>query len=193
MTSISDYTFDGCSNLISVTIPNSVKTIGIYAFYGCSNLISVTIPNSVKTIGNHAFDRIDMPTVVTLIDEPFDIDAEVFSLNTRKNATLYVPTGTIDKYKATEGWKEFLYIEEGSGESGVSHVRANTATIKTEGGRIIVTGADDGTKVSVYEISGRYVGSATSIGANASINANLPSGSIAIVKIGDKSERVIVE
>ena len=159
----------------------------------CSNLISVTIPNSVKTIGNHAFDRIDMPTVVTLIDEPFDIDAEVFSLNTRKNATLYVPTGTIDKYKATEGWKEFLYIEEGSGESGVSHVRANTATIKTEGGRIIVTGADDGTKVSVYEISGRYVGSTTSIGANASINANLPSGSIAIVKIGDKSERVIVE
>ena len=47
--------FKGCSSLTSVTIPNSVTSIDDYAFEGCSSLTSVTIPNSVTLIGNHAF------------------------------------------------------------------------------------------------------------------------------------------
>ena len=47
--------FNDCSSLTSVTIPNSVTSIGISAFDGCSSLTSVTIPNSVTSIGNNAF------------------------------------------------------------------------------------------------------------------------------------------
>ena len=50
---IGNYAFSS-SNLISITIPDSVTTIGEYAFKD-SRLTSVNIPNSVTTIGKYAF------------------------------------------------------------------------------------------------------------------------------------------
>jgi hypothetical protein len=39
----------------SVTIPDSVTSIGYSAFYGCTGLTSVTIGSSVTSIGEYAF------------------------------------------------------------------------------------------------------------------------------------------
>ena len=39
----------------SITIPNSVTSIGDYAFCGCTGLTSITIPTSVTSIGDYAF------------------------------------------------------------------------------------------------------------------------------------------
>ena len=47
--------FHDCDALTSITIPNSVTSIGSSAFEGCSSLTSVTIPNSVTSIGVYAF------------------------------------------------------------------------------------------------------------------------------------------
>ena len=51
VTSIGFAAFSGCSHLTTVTIPDSVTNIGDYAFAGCS-MRSLTIPNSVISIGN---------------------------------------------------------------------------------------------------------------------------------------------
>ena len=56
VTSIGNNAFQfGGSRLTTITIPDSVTTIGSYAFYYCSSLTSVTIPNSVTSIGDFAF------------------------------------------------------------------------------------------------------------------------------------------
>ena len=57
VTTIGEYAFYDCYDLTSVTIGDSVTTIGEYAFYNCG-LTSVTIPDSVTTIGDYAFDGI---------------------------------------------------------------------------------------------------------------------------------------
>ena len=265
-----------------------MTSIGGWAFYNCSGLTSITIPNSVTSIGNRAFEEVDISTVVSLIENPFTIIGKTpylrtFSQNTFNNATLYVPKGTIDKYKATDGWKDFLFIEEGNGSggdtpttqkcekptisyengkltfssatdgavcqysitdtdikagsgnevhlgvtynisvyatksgyensetatatlcwidaapktegitNGISNIPANAVLIQSEGGSIKVQGVDEGTQVNVYGINGTQAGSAISQSGAATINTNLQPGSIAIVKIGQRSVKVAIK
>ena len=309
VTTIGNYTFGGCSGLTTITIPNSVTTIVAGAFSGCSGLTSVTIPNSVKeiggdafggckgltsiTIGNNvtyigdkAFDNSDITTVISLIENPFGIYGKIdehyrtFSLNTFNNATLYVPKGTIEKYKTTKGWKDFLFIEEGDGGStppeipkcatptigynkgkltyncdtegavcqttitdtditsfsgneidltvtynisvyatkagyensdvatatlcwidvdpktdgitNVTHVEARAVMIKTDGGQLSIEGADDSTDITAYTLDGVQLGSAVSRNGLATINTNVSEGTVTIVKIGNKSVKVVM-
>ena len=66
VTSIGNSAFSGCTGLTSVTIGNSVTSIGDVAFYNCTGLTSVTIPNSVKGIGERAFYGCTGLTSVTI-------------------------------------------------------------------------------------------------------------------------------
>ena len=56
LTTINHDTFCGCRNLTSITIPNSVTSIGNFAFDRCS-LTSITIPNSIDTVGTNVFSN----------------------------------------------------------------------------------------------------------------------------------------
>ena len=53
--SIESYIFEDCTSLTSVTIGESVASIGRYAFKNCANLRSIVIPDSVASIEEDAF------------------------------------------------------------------------------------------------------------------------------------------
>ncbi len=68
VTKIEEGVFRGCSSLTSVTIGNNVTTIGESVFQGCSSLTSVTIPDSVTVIEYAAFYGCSNLTSVTIGD-----------------------------------------------------------------------------------------------------------------------------
>ena len=70
VTSIGRYAFCKCSGLTSVNIPNSITEIGSCIFYHCSGLTSVSIPNSVTTIGGNAFTDCTSLTTAPTIPTP---------------------------------------------------------------------------------------------------------------------------
>ena len=69
--------FSQCTGLISITIPNSVKTIGGWAFSRCA-FTSVTIPNSVTDIGDDAFYHCSSLTSVTIPNSVTNIGIAAF-------------------------------------------------------------------------------------------------------------------
>ena len=76
--------FSDCTNLTSVTMPDSVTGIGSHAFSGCSGFTSVTIPGSVMSIGSYAFHGCTNLTSVTIPQYVLDCQIRnVFSMGRR--------------------------------------------------------------------------------------------------------------
>lgn len=96
------------NELTQVTIPKEITKINKFAFQGC-NLSSVKIHNTITSIGDFAFDGCYSLVNVSVEKEtPLDINSHTFS--NRENITLYVPTGSVDAYKASNYWKDFNVI-----------------------------------------------------------------------------------
>ena len=77
-TVISAGAFTGCTGLTSITIPNSVTSIGQSAFGACTDLTSINIPNSITTIGNSAFNNCTSLTSITIPSSVTSIGQNVF-------------------------------------------------------------------------------------------------------------------
>ena len=78
VTSIGERAFYNSSGLTSVTIPDSVTSIEEKAFYGCSSLTRVTVPDSVTGIGEWAFYYCSGLTNVTIGNSATRIGAYAF-------------------------------------------------------------------------------------------------------------------
>jgi hypothetical protein len=136
VTSIGKYAFAYCESLTSVSIPGSVTSIGADAFWACQGLSSVSISNGVTSIGEGMFSACRSLTSVTIPGSvtsmgagafmgcskltdatvgwktPLAVPADIFENTPIASCTLYVPRGTLERYRAAEVWKTFGTIKE---------------------------------------------------------------------------------
>ena len=65
--------------------------------------------------------------------------------------------------------------------------------IQNNGGTLTIQGAQDGTPISVYTIAGIQAGTAVSQNSRATISTSMQQGDIAIIKIGEKSIKLLLK
>ena len=84
-------------------------------------------------------------------------------------------------------WVENGNVDE---ETGVISVEAAPVLVQGNGGVLSVSGVAKDTEVTVYTISGTEVARATAADGTATISTGLQSGTIVVVKFGNKSVKV---
>ena len=108
---IGDYAFAQCYSLTTINIPDSVTSIGQYAFQSCDAVTSVTIGSGVSTIGSGAFyNCYEIKEIICeSTDAPALADKWVFN-GVDKAVTVYVPAASVDAYKTANFWSSFTNI-----------------------------------------------------------------------------------
>jgi len=78
VTAIGDWAFSSPSGLTSITIPNSLISIGYGAFFHCTSLTNVTIGNNVTSIADWAFSDCTNLTNITIPSKVNGIGDQAF-------------------------------------------------------------------------------------------------------------------
>lgn len=116
ITEIKNYAFYGCKPLTKVHTGNETVSIGQGAFCSLSELSELTIGPKTTSIGTSAFlnsNKMGIAIIKSMdVEPPVIADKTAFGDYTYLKSTLYVPTGSADKYREAEYWKEFKNIQE---------------------------------------------------------------------------------
>ena len=104
VTSIGDIAFYGCENLTSITIPNSITSIGDFAFEACPSLISITIPNSVTSIGINPFNYCKKLKINISPDHPtLELIDNALFYKPEKRLVVYLKSSEAETYAIPQG------------------------------------------------------------------------------------------
>lgn len=109
VTEIDEGAFCECNALESVTLPVNLHRVESRLFLACENLASVTIPESVTEIRGDSFAWCGNLTSVycKAVNPPsMESSSSAFDGNA-EGRKIYVPKGSVEKYKAAEGWNEY--------------------------------------------------------------------------------------
>jgi len=113
-----EYLRDGNSNVVidnemnrlalasnNARIPEGVENIGDYSFFGLSGITSITIPSTVNIIG-YAFYNPNLESITCLAVTPPSLSGND-ALDNTNNCPIYVPSESVDAYKAAYGWSNY--------------------------------------------------------------------------------------
>ena len=104
---IGDYAFEFC-DMTSITIPFGVTKIGNRAFQNCTNLTTVTISDSVTSIGDYAFGDCDsLEDVYCKPTTPPMGGDWMFPPNNALYLRIYVPSNSVSAYKSASYWWDY--------------------------------------------------------------------------------------
>ena len=219
--SIGGYAFDGCKSLTSVHISDIAAWCKIdfennrsnplyyakHLYLNDKEITNLEIPESVTSIGDYAFYGCSALTEITCkAITPPACGKDVFK-DVDKTIPLYVPKGSVIKYKAVDGWRDFIIIREiaeagsdvyltiNDGSKGNVKLKVNDAqpyfTLKIEpeaGWHIHSVTFNDGDVTAELSADGEYL--TPVIGTDSQLGIVYAQGSSSINSVSNSKIRV---
>ena len=133
-------------------------------------------------------------TIIT-VDDAKTYTMENINLSVTYNISVFATKPGYDNSEiatATLCWIDVEPQTEGIANA-VASIKATPVLIQSENGRIYITGADDGTQVYVYNVTGQQLASSVIQNNEANIFTNLHAGNVAVIKIGNKAVKVMMK
>ncbi len=98
------------STILVNDVECSVTSIGEYAFFGCGNLISVVISEGISTFEKDAFSGCNELEDIYCYAVAVPAATYAFEQCPIESFTLHVPASAIEDYRSTEPWNRFRTI-----------------------------------------------------------------------------------
>lgn len=207
--------FDGCKKLKEIVLPSTIRKLGSYCFNGCESLVGTfVIPEGVTILPEHCFsdcsklESVILPSTINTynlywidgnnpklqsiylyakeVPSSDDGNVEFFWWNTC-NAILYVPEASLQNYKekAANNYfvKDILPIES----TGIDDVTLSNLKISVNGGVLEISGLQEGLKINIHSLDGKYIGDCTVSNGVATFYC---TELMIIAKIGNKSIKI---
>ena len=194
-----------------LTVPSSVERVADFAIGDNRNLHKLTIPATVRTIGvgnfpngAEVFNYSTTPQPVKLLDESYlegctmddeliDVGAQSYGttnseldklLNQAISATLHVPAGCKEAYAAADVWKNFTNIID-----DLTAVPTAIEVMSSDG--FLPDALEEGSDIQLYSLDGKLVYSGK-VDSSFPLPALREQSPIYILKAGDKTFKFIL-
>ena len=147
----------------------------------------------MKNIGSEAFAKcIKLTDVYCLATSVPSTNTGAFNESYLEYMTLHVPAEAINSYQTTSPWSSFGNIVEIT-YTEIIDIPAKAVLVTSNNGTINITCSLEGESVELYTSDAMFIESTTIENGCATIDSGLSKGDIAIVKIGEKSIKIIVD
>lgn len=114
---IGHHAFNGCENIKSIILPETLDSIENRAFYKCKGLTSITIPNNVTYIDDEAFAYTSLSQIEISSEKPLSAGTDVFFdtpwWNNMPNGIIYLGKH-VYKFKGTMPENSSIDVQKGT-------------------------------------------------------------------------------
>lgn len=110
---VQPHAFERCKNLRTIEIPEGIVRLGARSFRLCESLKSIKFPSTLKDIEGEAFEDIyGLSKITCLSQEPPKLSFDTFFNDDYDHIKLFVPQGSMQKYKRGHYWAKFKKMQE---------------------------------------------------------------------------------
>lgn len=178
------------SDIESIIVPNSVKSIAFVAFGACQNLKTVQLPATLEKLDYESFSGCtNLRTVYSLATTPPAATYDTFE-KCPEDRILYVPKASLKDYKNADYWKDFAQILpiETAGINDV--IDTDLVYSSKEKGKVSITGLHIGEIIQCYNASGLLIQTCKAASNEIAITTEEP---IIIIKARKQTNKIFVK